>query len=65
MKIHVQPRNGDSFKRTVWQAISILHDAEIASAQPDDTESLVLVDPEDTPDALAALERAGLRARLN
>jgi hypothetical protein len=65
MRIFVQPRNGDSFKRIVWQAINILHDARIASAQPDDSASMVLVDPEDLPDALTTLEQAGVRARTN
>jgi hypothetical protein len=42
MRIFVQPRNGDSFKRVVRQAVDILREAEIASAQAD--ESAVLVD---------------------
>ena len=61
MRIFVQPRNSDSFKRVVRQAVDILQEAEIASAQAD--ESTVLVDPGDLPDALSTLERAGLRAR--
>lgn len=61
MRIFVQPRNGDSFKRVVRQAVDILQEAEITSAQAD--ESTVLVDPGDLPNALSTLERAGLRAR--
>ena len=60
MKIYVQPRNGDSFQR----AVSILRDAEISSAKAGDSDTL-LIDLEDTPVALATLERAGVRARID
>jgi hypothetical protein len=56
VKIYVQPRNGDSFQR----AVSILRDAEISSAKAGDSDTL-LIDLEDTPVALATLERAGVR----
>jgi hypothetical protein len=65
MKIYVQPRNGDSFKRVVRQAIDLLHEAEIVSAQPDDSDSTLLVAPDHLPDALSTLERAGLRTRID
>jgi hypothetical protein len=68
MKISIQPRNGDSFDQVVKKAVSILQQAEIASAKVGtsiDDRRLVLVDSEDLPGALAALEQAGLRATIN
>jgi hypothetical protein len=64
VKIYVQPRKGDSFQRAVLRAVSILRDAEISSAKAGGSDTL-LIDPEDTPVALATLERAGVRARID
>lgn len=58
------PPNGDSFQRAVLRAVSILCDAEISSTKAGDSGAL-LVYPEDTPVALATLERAGVRARID
>jgi hypothetical protein len=62
MKIRVQPRNGDSFRRTVERALITLGEAEIISAQAGDSDGTLLVDPEEMPEALAALEKSGVRA---
>jgi len=68
MRISIQPRNGDSFDRVVRKAVSILQQAAIASAQVGssiDNRRVVLIDPEDLPEALTMLEQAGLRATVN
>jgi hypothetical protein len=67
MRIFAEPRNGDSFDRVVTQAIKILHDAHIQSALAGRTvngHAIVLIDPEAVPEALATLERAGLRSSV-
>lgn len=68
MRIFVQPRNGDSFDRTIGQAVEILQKANIPSAQAGGTingSAVVLIDPEEIPEALATLERAEMRATVN
>ena len=67
MRIFVQPHNGTSFGRVVIRAIKLLHDANIQSAHAGHTVNghvIVLLDPEDVPDALATLEWAGLRSSV-
>lgn len=67
MRIFVEPRNGDSFDRVVIRALKILHDANIQSARAGYTvngHAIVLIDPEDVPEALATLERAALRSSV-
>ena len=67
MRICVQPRMGDSFDRTVRNAVEILHTANILSARASatiDGRSVLLVDPEDLSEAMATLERDGLRATV-
>jgi hypothetical protein len=67
MKIFVQPRSGDSFDRTVRHAVEILLAANIQSAQAGGTinqRAVVLIDPDDIPEAMATLERDGLRVTV-
>jgi hypothetical protein len=67
MRIFVQPHMGDSFDRTVRNAVEILHTANILSARAGGTidgRSVLLVDPEDLSEAMATLERDGLRATV-
>jgi hypothetical protein len=68
MRIFVQPRNGERFDRVVRRAVEILHGEDIRSAQIGGSvndRAIVLIDPEDAPEALATLKRAGLRVTVN
>jgi hypothetical protein len=62
LSVFVQPRNGERFDRVVRRAVEILNGEEIRSAQIGATvnaRAIVLIDPEDAPEALAMLERRG------
>jgi hypothetical protein len=64
MRIFVQPRNGDSFRRVFARALTVLQDAHLTSAEGggsfNDRPAMV-VDPSDLTQVLEILERAGMR----
>ena len=68
MRIFIQPRNGDSFDHVIGQAVKVLKEGQILSAQASEAlhdRPALLIDPSDLPEALAILEQAGLRVFLN
>jgi len=71
MRIFVLPYSGELFERAdevVRHAVALLHSSQIASAREGgllNGRPVVLIDPEEVPEALVMLEQAGWRAALN
>jgi hypothetical protein len=67
MRIFVQPRNGDSFDKTVRRAVEILQTANILSARAGgmtNDRAVVLIESAEILKAVAMLTHEGLRASL-
>jgi hypothetical protein len=71
MRVFVLPYSGELFERAdevVRHAVAVLHSSRIVSAREGgilNGRAVILIDPEEVPEALVTLKQAGWRAAVN